>query len=80
MTPEQIDLLDTCRQSPRQASVDEIEQLVDMLDAAIVDARRYRYLRATTNFVTSNGERIDVKNNPELWDAVLDAEIAKNET
>ena len=40
------------------------------------DAARYRWLRATTNYVTSNGERIDVRNMPEKWDAAIDAAIA----
>lgn len=46
------------------------------------DADRYRWLRKTTNFVTnSSGERIDVRNMPEEWDAAIDAAIqsgAKN--
>lgn len=37
------------------------------------DAERYRWLRATTNWASSNGERIDVSNNPELWDSAIDA-------
>ena len=40
------------------------------------DAARYRWLRATTNYVTSNGKRIDVRNMPEKWDAAIDAAIA----
>lgn len=40
------------------------------------DAARYRWLRATTNYVTSNGERIDVRNMPEKWDAAIDAALA----
>ncbi len=40
------------------------------------DAARYRWLRATTNYVTSNGERIDVRNMPEKWDSAIDAAIA----
>ena len=39
------------------------------------DAARYRWLRKTTNFVTSHGERIDVRGQPELWDASIDAAI-----
>ena len=39
-------------------------------DSVLEDAARYRWLRATTNYVTSNGERIDVRNTPEKWDAV----------
>ena len=41
------------------------------------DAERYRCLRATTSFVTNKGERIDVRNNPELWDSTIDAYIQK---
>lgn len=41
------------------------------------DAARYRWLRATTNYVTSNGERIDVRNMPEKWDAAIDAALAR---
>lgn len=41
------------------------------------DAARYRWLRATTNFATnSQGERIDVRNQPDKWDAVIDAALA----
>lgn len=42
-------------------------------DSVLEDAARYRWLRATTNYVTSKGERIDVRNHPDLWDAVIDA-------
>ena len=45
-------------------------------DSVQEDAMRYRWLRATTNYVTSNGERIDVRNMPEKWDAAIDAAIA----
>ena len=37
------------------------------------DAARYRWLRATTNWVSSKGERINVRDNPELWDSAIDA-------
>lgn len=41
------------------------------------DAARYRWLRATTNTVTnSDGERIDVRNQPEVWDKAIDAALA----
>ena len=39
------------------------------------DAARYRWLRSTTNYVTSNGNKIDVRNQPELWDSTIDAAI-----
>ena len=45
-------------------------------DDVVRDAARYRWLRATTNYVTSNGERIDVRNMPETWDVAIDAAIA----
>lgn len=45
-------------------------------DDVVKDAARYRWLRATTNYVTSNGERIDVRNMPEKWDAAIDAALA----
>lgn len=48
-------------------------------DSVLEDAARYRWLRATTNYVTSNGERIDVRNTPEKWDAAIDAARAAQE-
>ena len=45
-------------------------------DDVVRDAARYRWLRATTNYVTSNGERIDVRNMPETWDVAIDAALA----
>lgn len=51
----------------------QIELLTAQLDALRADAERYRWLRATTNWVTSNGERVDVRNNPGLWDTAIDA-------
>ena len=46
-------------------------------DDVVKDAARYRWLRATTNFATnSQGERIDVRNQPEKWDAAIDAALA----
>ena len=42
------------------------------------DAARYRWLRDTTNWASnSSGERIDVRNSPELWDAAIDEAIAR---
>jgi len=41
------------------------------------DAQRYRWLRSTTNWATSKGERIDVRNKPDLWDAAIDEGIRK---
>jgi len=42
-------------------------------DALRKDAERYRWLRSTTNWASSNGERIDVRSNPALWDSAIDA-------
>lgn len=41
------------------------------------DAERYRWLKATTNFVTnSSGERIDVRGQAGIWDAAIDRQRA----
>ena len=53
------------------------DEMAAELNALRADAERYRWLRKTTNFVTSNGERVDVRNNPELWDKSIDDCIAK---
>jgi len=42
-----------------------------------LDAARYRWLRSTTNYVTSEYGRIDVRNQPEKWDAAIDAARAQ---
>lgn len=40
------------------------------------DAKRYRWLRSTTNFVTSSsGERLDIRDQPDVWDSAIDAAI-----
>ena len=60
---------------------DEFELWQAAWDAALEqsqDAKRYRWLRATTNWVSSKGERIDVRNMPELWDESIDAAIKMN--
>ena len=59
---------------PSEWLMDEFIREVEKLSA---DAERYRWLRSTTNYATSKGERIDVKNNPELWDAAIDECIAE---
>lgn len=41
------------------------------------DAERYRWLRSTTNWASSNGERVDVRDNPDRWDSAIDAAIAQ---
>ena len=51
-------------------------QPTPLSDDVVRDAARYRWLRATTNYVTSNGERIDVRNMPEKWDSAIDAALA----
>ena len=51
-------------------------QPAPLSDDVVKDAARYRWLRATTNYVTSNGERIDVRNMPEKWDPAIVAAIA----
>jgi hypothetical protein len=52
------------------ARLDETEANIEALRA---DAARYRWLRSTTNYVTnSKGERLDIRNQPEEWDAAID--------
>ncbi|WP_162989504.1 hypothetical protein [Comamonas sp. lk] len=42
------------------------------------DAERYRWLKATTKTCTNDaGERIDVRNMPEAWDAAIDKQRAQ---
>ena len=56
------------------ARIDALEAQVAALTA---NAKRYEWLRSTTNFVTNKqGERLDVRNCPELWDSSIDAAIA----
>mgnify|MGYP003420308108 FL=1 len=52
-----------------------LEQQAAQIESLRADAERYRWLRRTTNAVTSKGERIDVRNNPDLWDAAIDAAL-----
>ena len=42
-------------------------------------AKRYIHLRETTNSFTTNGEKINVRNHPEFWDAILDKQIREKE-
>ena len=56
------------------AHVDSQQAEIDRLKA---DAARYQWLRKTTNYATSNGEKVDVRNSPELWDASIDSMIAE---
>lgn len=50
------------------------DKLRTAIEKLAADARRYQWLRKTTNaFTNSSGERIDVKNNPVDWDAAIDA-------
>ena len=39
------------------------------------DAERYRWLRKTTNWVSSNGQRINVRDFPKSWDEHIDDAI-----
>ena len=69
-------------------TVDNLRERVAELEAQLAathptqqglekDAARYRWLRATTNTVTnSDGKRIDVRNQPEVWDKAIDAALA----
>lgn len=52
--------------------------LLKAVEALAADAARYRWLRATMNWVNSHGQRIDVRNDPELLDASIDGMIAVN--
>ena len=52
---------------------EERDRLAAEVEALRADAGRYRWLRSTTNYATSNGERIDVRNMPDTWDAAIDA-------
>lgn len=57
--------------------------LVWMRSPDFADAERYRWLKATTNFVTNgSGERIDMRGMPGVWDEGIDRQRAqwKNET
>ncbi len=54
-------------------------QQAAQIEALRADAERYRWLRRTTNAVTSKGERIDVRNNPDLWDAAIDAALRQDQ-
>lgn len=55
---------------------DELTQ--KFLTSLAQDAARYRWLRSTTNWASnSSGERIDVRNSPELWDSAIDEAIAR---
>ena len=56
-----------------------LEQQAAQIEALRADAERYRWLRRTTNAVTSKGERIDVRNNPDLWDAAIDAALRQEQ-
>ena len=50
--------------------------LLWMRSPDFADAERYRWLKSTTNYVTSKGKRIDVRDQPELWDSAIDAQRA----
>lgn len=65
-----------CDECAAPAAQGGTPQPTPLSDDVVRDAARYRWLRATTNYVTSNGKRIDVRNTPEKWDAAIDAAIA----
>ena len=67
------DIADLC------LAADALEQQAAQIEALRADAERYRWLRRTTNAVTSKGERIDVRNNPDLWDAAIDAALRQEQ-
>ena len=59
------------------ANTPELVSLREQVAALTANAKRYEWLRSTTNFVTNKqGERLDVRNCPELWDSSIDAAIA----
>lgn len=60
-------------------AADALEQQAAQIESLRADAERYRWLRRTTNAVTSKGERIDVRNNPDLWDAAIDAALRQEQ-
>jgi hypothetical protein len=60
-------------------AADALEQQAAQIESLRADAERYRWLRRTTNAVTSKGERIDVRNNPELWDSAIDAALRQEQ-
>ena len=56
----------------------QIEGAIRNQEQLEADAARYRWLRDTTNWASnSSGERIDVRNSPELWDSAIDEAIAR---
>ena len=56
----------------------QIEGAIFNREQLEADAARYRWLRDTTNWASnSSGERIDVRNSPELWDSAIDEAIAR---
>jgi len=59
-------------------TLDARAALLKAVEALAADAARYRWLRATMNWVSSHGQRIDVRNDPELLDASIDGMIAVN--
>ena len=59
-------------------TLDARAALLKAVEQLAADAARYRWLRATMNWVSSHGQRIDVRNDPELLDASIDGMIAVN--
>ena len=68
-------LKDYAQQYAQQVSREATAQQAAEVQRLRADAERYRWLRATTNWASSKGERVDVRNNPGLWDSAIDAAI-----
>ena len=76
---ESADYIMACNPDAMSNVLSYVASLKAERDALLKDAERYRWLRRTTNWVSSKGERIDVRNCPDLWDESIDAAIAKAE-
>ena len=66
------------RERMLKESIGANELTQKFLTSLAQDAARYRWLRSTTNWASnSSGERVDVRNSPELWDSAIDDAIAR---
>ena len=70
---DELNLCCALKREYQQQAAGGIERLCEEIERLRADAARYRWLRATTNWVSSKGERINVRDNPELWDSAIDA-------
>ena len=61
-----------------KSTAERLRALRTAIEELAADAARYRWMRATTNYVTSKGKRIDVRNNPEAWDEAIDAAMKES--